>query len=112
MLGIDFENGKFAGSLPTVLVLAADFPEFPVGAIALGFDVGRMQPDRRILMRQVRYTTPKWIHGLLHYDGPHQLFFVGYECGRCGEIFLVPDTVEDEAGLAGALRHGCTESTR
>jgi hypothetical protein len=78
----------------------------------MAFDFNRVIPDRRILMRQVWYTTPKLVHGLLHYDGPHQLFFVGYECGRCGEIFLVSDTVEDEAGLAGALRHGCTESTR
>lgn len=100
----DFARWEFASSLPTTLVLAADIPL--LGG-AVGFDFSQTIPDRRIHMRQVWYTTPKRIHGLLHYDGPHQLFFVGYECGRCGEIFLVPDTVKDEAGLAGALRHGC-----
>ena len=109
MLQTDFAKWNFAGSLPATLVFAADMPLLS-GAMA--FDFNRVIPDSRILMRQVWYTTPKLVHGLLHYDGPHQLFFVGYECGRCGEIFLVSDTVEDEAGLAGALRHGCTESTR
>lgn len=102
----DFAKWKFAGSLPATLVFAADIP-LPGGAMTVGFDISQAIPDRRIIMSQVRFTTPKHIHGLLHYDGPHQLFFVGYECGQCGEIFLVPDTVEDEPGLVRALQHGC-----
>lgn len=97
---------KFAGSLPATLVFAVDTP-LPYGAAAMGFGISQVIPDRSIIMSQVWYTTPKLIHGLLHYDGPRQLFFVGYECGQCGEIFLVPDTVEDEARLALELRHGC-----
>ena len=104
---VDFAKWKFAGSLPATLVLAADI--HLLGG-AVGFDINQAIPDRRILMHQVWYTTPKRIHGLLHYDGPYQLFFVGYECGRCGKIFLVPDTVGDEPGLVQALRHGCMES--
>ena len=107
MSKVDFAKWKFAGSLPTTLVLAADIPL--LGG-AVGFDFDRVIPDRRIHMRQVWFTTPRLVHGLLHYDGPHQLFFVGYECGRCGKIFLVPDTVGDEPGLVQALRHGCMES--
>jgi hypothetical protein len=109
LLEIGFEKGKFASSLPTTLVLAADIPL--LGG-AVGFDFSQTIPDRRIHMHQVWYTTPKRIHGLLHYDGLHQLFFVGYECGQCGKIFLVPDTVEDVPGLVQALRHGCMKITR
>ena len=97
---------KFAGSLPAALVLAADI-SLPYGAVAMGFDISQVIPDRRIIMHQFWFSTPKRIHGLLHYDGPRQLFFVGYECSQCGEIFLVPDMVEDEARLALELRHGC-----
>jgi hypothetical protein len=106
----NFEKWKFAGSLPAMLVLPCDYPPIPCGALAAEFDTFKVEPDRRILMKQVWYTTPKRIHGLLHYDGPTQLFFVGYECGECAEVFLVPDTVENETGLVKTLRHKCTEA--
>lgn len=105
----EFSKQKFASSLPEVLILERDYPPLPVGAIDPGMDIASAIPDQRILLRLIFYTTPKRIHGLLHYDGTNQLFFMGYECGECGEVFLVPDSVEDEAGLAKALRHGCME---
>jgi hypothetical protein len=104
----NLDRHQFAGNLPPVLVLNADLPPIPCGAIAPGFGISTPIPDRRILMHQVWYTTPKRIHGLFHYDGPTQLFFVGYECQECHEVFLVPDSVEqDEVNLAAAVRHGC-----
>jgi hypothetical protein len=101
-----FDKQTFVGSLPPVLTLAADPPPLPCGAAFPGTEFAII--DRRIILKQVRYTTPKRIHGLLHYDGPTQLFFVGYECGQCGEVFLVPDTVTDYAILARSMYHGCT----
>jgi hypothetical protein len=102
-----FEKLRFANSLPARLAL----PIVPPGGAVFpdNFDVGRTSVVCKILLCQVWYTTPKRIHGLLHYDGPSQLFFVGYECGKCGEVFLVPDTVEDERLLVFAMRHGCTD---
>jgi len=105
-----FDKQTFVGSLPPVLTLAADPPPLPCGAAFPGTEFAII--DRRIILKQVWYTTPKRIHGLLHYDGPTQLFFVGYECGQCGEVFLVPDTVTDEASLARAMRHDCTRAHR
>ena len=106
----EFEKWKFASSLPEVLILVRDYPSLPVGAIEPGMDIASAIPDQRIPLRLVFYTTPKRIHGLLHYDGTNQLFFMGYECGACGEVFLVPADVKDETGLAAALRHGCMEA--
>ncbi len=105
----DFEKWKFAGSLPSHLVLYVGC--YPLaGAQAPGFDVSAVQVDDRILMSLVFYTTLKRIHGLLHYEGASQMFFMGYECGLCGEIFLVPDSVNDKRNLAEAMGHGCTFS--
>jgi hypothetical protein len=106
-----FEKWKFAGSLPAVLVLCRDYPPLPCGAAAPGYDVTQVDlTDHRILLRQIGFITPKLIHGLLHYDSLNQLFFFGYECQECNRIFLVPDSVESEVGLARALRHKCMEA--
>jgi hypothetical protein len=107
----DFQKHQFAGNLPPVIVLSSDPPQIPCGATVTEFDPNTPIPDRRILMSQVWYITPKRIHGLLHYESPTQLFFVGYECGNCRRVFLVPDSVrQDDTALAVALRHGCMGS--
>ena len=113
MTKADFAKWKFAGSLPAVIVLYSDPPQLPGGAMTPGdrFDLLAVLPDRRVILQQIWYSTQKPIHGLLHYDGPNpnQLIFFGYECQNCHEVFLVPDWVEDETGLAMSLRHdGCT----
>jgi hypothetical protein len=79
-----------------------------MGALTPGTDISIN--DERFLLIQVLYTTHDRIHGLLHYEGATQLFFVGYKCGKCDQVFLVPDTVHDDPTLAGSLRHYCMES--
>ena len=101
---------KFIGSLHAVIVLRREYPELPFGAVRSGDEILSTIPDDRITFQQVWYTTPKRIYGLLHYEVPSQIFFMGYECGRCHQIFLVADSVHDEPGLCAALRHACTES--
>jgi hypothetical protein len=106
----EFDKWKFAKDLPPVLLI--NVPHYPLaGASQSGFDINAVFfNDDRILMRQVFYSTPKRIHGLLHYDGTAQLFFMGYECQMCNEIFLVPDEVHDIYTLAEAMKHGCMAS--
>jgi len=105
----EFDKRKFAGSLSAVLVIHASLPPLPVGAAGPGFDVRSTVAGDRIVLQLVFYTSPTRIHGLLHYEGPNQLFFMGYECGQCHQIFLVPDSVHDETSLHEAMRHACTE---
>ena len=101
---------KTAVGQPGTLVVLSPYSLLPMGAaLSPGFDISLVIPDHRILMHQVRYTTPKRIHGLLHGYAPPQLMFVGYECGVCHEVFLVPDSVTNTSELGVAMRHGCTE---
>lgn len=104
----EFEKRKFAGSLPTCLVLPGPLPS-PGGAFGSAtFAI----TDRRIILDLVHFITPNRIRGLLHYEGPNgQIFFMGYGCGECHQIFLVPNTVHDDATLAEAMRwgHACVE---
>lgn len=106
----DFTKNKFAGSLPGILILYKD-PSIPGGAIDPNFYPATTIVDNRIPLQQVFYTTPDRIHGLLHYESPSQLFFMGYKCGQCNEVFLVLDSVHDETGLVQAMRHGCTNAS-
>ena len=109
----EFKKRKFSGVLPEVLVMLRDYPLIPFGSLASEFDLGAADlTNDRVLMRLTWYTTPKRIHGLLCHEGTNQLLFAGYECDRCGEIFLVPEAAEDETGLIKALRHSCVESVR
>jgi hypothetical protein len=105
-----FDQQTFAGALPTVFVVQPDFPPTPTGAATPGFDVGAGIRDDRFLMKLLHFITPKRVHGLLHYDGVNQLFFMGYECQRCNRIFLVPDNVAGQDELPQALRHSCMEA--
>ena len=101
---------KIAVGMPTTLVVYSPYPPFPIGAaLPSDFDVSRIVFDHRIPMHQVWYITPKRIHGLLHGCVPPYLMFMGYECGACHEVFLVPDSVANTSDLGVAMRHGCTE---
>ena len=105
----EFDKWKFVKDLPPILVI--NVPHYPLaGGLRPGFDINATFQDDRILMKQVFYSTHKRIHGFLHYDGPTQLFFMGYECQMCNEIFLVPDEVHDNYTLAEAMKHGCMAS--
>src|SRR5579863_7642789 len=99
-----FQKFKFAGSLPTVIVCRRDFSPVLAGG-AVEFDTSQSIDDDRFLMQQVFYTTPDRIHGVLHYAGPNQLFFIGYKCGLCSKVYLLPDSVKDETSVHQALRH-------
>ena len=113
MTKADFFKWQFAGSLPTVIVARQDFALIPCGGLDPGFDISQVHIDgERVILRLMHFITPKWIHGLLHYDGPHQMFFMGYECGKCDRVFLVPDTVTSEADIHKAVRHSCMDPTR
>jgi hypothetical protein len=81
--------------------------------MAVEFDTSAIDfTDDRFLMQRVFYTTPDRIHGLLHYEGSNQLFFIGYKCGLCNKVYLLPDSVEDEAGVHQSLRHVCMEVSK
>lgn len=73
------------------------------------FDLSKVHIPEDVFMEQLWYTTPQKIHGIFHYEGPTQLFFCGYKCNKCNEVFLVPDTVDNEPRLICALRHACME---
>lgn len=99
----EFERHKFVAMMPHVIQVPTrvglpggafnDFPTVTVDYFA---------------MTQVWFTTNERVHGIFHYEGATQLFFLGYKCGKCNEVFLVPDTVTDEEQLLTAMQHGCT----
>ena len=100
----EFEKWKLAGSLPSVIILQRDYPPLPLGAIS---PMATSIPVTRIMMKLIFFTTPKRVHGLLHYEGLAQLCFMGYECSSCDQVFLVPAEVGSEGELAKSLRHSC-----
>ena len=107
MSKFEFVKGEFVASLPQHVVLWAGPTCVPYTGSMLPPDVFEIQVDDRIIMSQVLYTTVKPIHGVLHYEGPTQLFFLGYQCGKCEQVFLVPGNVADETALLRSMRHGC-----
>lgn len=82
----------------------------------------------RWLMELVTFYTIAKIHGLLVWERyrssvsytkqpmfmPPQptgeLYFFGYKCSRCKEIYLVPDSIKSVDDLPAAMRHECRES--
>lgn len=82
----------------------------------------------RWLMELVTFYTIAKIHGLLvweRYRTPHsftakmaignaqptgELYFFGYKCSRCKEIYLVPDSVKSADDLPAVMRHECKGS--
>ena len=103
------DSGKriFAQNLNQHTVLPVAHAHIPYTGSMLPLSI---VTDDRIIMSSILYTTPKPIHGVLHYDSPTQIFAVGYLCGKCEHIFLVPSTVYDDTSLAKALRHSCTRT--
>lgn len=79
----------------------------PGGAMTPG-DAFEIKTDERFIMKIIFYTTAKRIHGIWHHESPNQLFFAGYECLKCGEIYLIPDWVKTLSDLAEAMKHGCS----
>ena len=92
--------------LPDAICLNIDRP-LPRGAMTPGIEFSVVDDDR-VIMRSQFFTTSKRIHGIWHYEAPNQLFFIGYECMKCGEVYLVPDSVKSHAELSEAMQHGCT----
>lgn len=101
-----FSEYKFAASIPEILLIYGH-PRIPAGVkpgidISTTFDID----SHRWVMERIWFTTPTRISGLLHMAGPVQTFFMGYKCGKCDRIFLVPD-IKDLNGLSDAMRHFC-----
>src|ERR1700728_148998 len=57
-----------------------------------------------VLMRRLLFVAPSQIHGILCHDDGAQVFYVGFECSTCKEIFLVPD-VADRTEFFSAMKH-------
>src|ERR1700678_4389603 len=96
----DFERHKFVSKMPPLIRINVNLrPIGGAGAINPDYDVLHVQLEDAVLMMQQFFTTGKRIHGILHYEGLTQLFFMGYECNACHKIFLVPDTVVDDSSL-------------
>lgn len=81
------------------------------GPVNPGVDISAVQTVGAVLMTLEPYFTNHRIHGLyIHEDlglERTRLFFYGYKCEECGEVFLVPDTVKDDRTLSHALAHDC-----
>jgi hypothetical protein len=108
MVKFEFDKRKFAQGLSEHIVLPVEVSPVRYAGSMLPLDAFEVHTDDRIIMSKVFYTTNKPIHGIMHYEGATQLFFLGYQCGKCDEIFLVPDSVVDEVGLARSMWHKCT----
>jgi hypothetical protein len=103
----DFDEYKIAASLPDILLIYGT-PRMYAGALPLT-NLSTVDLDaNRWVMQRFWFTTPTRIHGLLHFQSPAQLFFVGYKCDCCDRIFLVP-AIKDSNELANAMRHACHE---
>lgn len=86
-------------------------PALPVG------DYNAFAPLRTIStvdMACVKFNSPCPIHGLLLWEWIPTIpplesifFFYGYRCTGCGQIYLVPDSVNNQDSLYPALRHDC-----
>jgi hypothetical protein len=72
-------------------------------------DAFEIRDDDHLIMLLVFYMTNKRIHGIWHHEATNQIFFCGYECQKCHEVFLVPDSVKDNATLHQAMHHKCME---
>lgn len=97
--------------LPPIIRIPRQHSPLAGATLPDDFDVFQVRTDYAILMECVWFTTPHRIHGIFHYQSPNQLFFCGYKCQECGEIYLTPDSVKDEAGLLDAMNHKCMEPT-
>ena len=99
---------RLVSSLPEILLIYGH-PRMYAGAEPLVRDLSTLDLDsHRWVMSQMFFSTPTRIHGLLHYQSPSQLFFLGYKCGKCDQVYLVPE-VKDTNELANAMRHACHE---
>lgn len=106
----DFQKHQFVAALGEHIILPVDIDPVKYAGSMLPPDAFDMHIDDRIIMPLVFFKTGKHIHGVMHYESPAQLFFIGYQCGKCDEIFLVPNSVTDHTTLAAAMRHKCTMS--
>lgn len=102
------------------LRLYRSYPLVPVGAMEPGYDISTVDARSGFIpMHFVLYTTFHKVNGLLsmertefrpdQVDPVNQLYFFGYHCLDCNEVFLVPDSVKDESDLGKAMRHGCSD---
>jgi hypothetical protein len=102
----DFSELTLAMSLPEILFIYAE-PHVLAGAAKADLTVGAFNLDEhRYAMSKMWFYTPNRVHGLLHYQGPVQLFFLGYLCTKCGRVFLVPD-IKSIDDLSDKMRHAC-----
>lgn len=105
----DFAEYKLAVSLPDRLIIYGT-PKIPYGAAVPGFDISTVDIDsNRWLMEKMFFSTHTRIYDVLHLQTVTQLFFIGYKCGKCQRVFLVPEKVQDDSDVANSVRHACHE---
>ena len=112
----EFAEFELAASLPEILLIYAASRPLPIGAVEVGLDTRTFDLDaHRCVMSKMWFYTPNRVHGMLHYHSlqnkindkrPMQLYFLGYLCSKCNQIFLVPDIKSSEE-LPDKMRHSC-----
>ncbi len=77
---------------------------------AFNFNPLSMEMVYPVVMTCVWYTSPNRIHGYFYLEKNGVGYFVGYKCNECQEVFLVPDTVEENGEFHNAMQHKCMEA--
>ena len=77
---------------------------------AFNFDPLSVEIVHPVIMTCVWYPSPYCIHGYFYIKKGEVGYFVGYKCEECGEVFLVPDTVEENGEFHNAMIHKCMEA--
>jgi hypothetical protein len=102
----EFAEFELAASLPKILLIYGT-SRLPAGAMEVDLNTSTIDLDsHRWAMEKMWFFTPNRINGVLHYQGPAQLFFLGYKCSNCNRVFLVPD-IKWSNELSDAMRHAC-----
>ena len=102
----EFAEFELAASLPEILFVYGT-PRLPAGAMEVDLNTSTFDLDaHRRAMEKIWFFTPNRVNGVLHYQGPARLFFLGYKCSDCNRVFLVPD-IKSSNELFDAMRHAC-----
>jgi hypothetical protein len=112
--------------LPRFVILHEPY-RVPGGAMCAGDDFSVISVDSTYqwLMELTMFHTPVPVQGLLMWSRqrqfmpiagskfpppqpPPELYFFGYKCQRCGQIYLLPDSVKVPDEIPAAMQHECS----
>jgi hypothetical protein len=94
----------FTDLLPVINLPIAN-PAPPVG---VSFDVSGSSQSLVIVMDLVWYKTYDHIYGLRHFEKQGGMFFAGYKCRFCEDVYLIPEKANTENEVYDSMRHWCT----